>query len=238
MAISDAQGVGVDEAVLAKLLLFERLGKPNAYAELMQNVSASESGRPSFLFEWEQAAISGNLLELQAPWDDPFIQEWLALPPTLADKDLRGAIYVSREHAPLITPEDRLSSEAAELLTALLQHPEVASSLRDRLAHVPRSETTIIMDRLLERAHQEQEWGAPPILEACIVVSCADPAQGARLAGFLQARPAAQIQPNIVPKIGDESWAQQVFEKWLETNVSSPVKGAIRKRGYGNVAVK
>ena len=32
MTISNAQGVGVDEAVLAKLLLFERLGNPKAYA--------------------------------------------------------------------------------------------------------------------------------------------------------------------------------------------------------------
>jgi hypothetical protein len=33
MAISNVQGVGVDEAVLAKLLLFERLGNPTAFAE-------------------------------------------------------------------------------------------------------------------------------------------------------------------------------------------------------------
>src|SRR3546814_12119851 len=32
MTISKAQGVGVDEAVLAKLLLFERLADPKAYA--------------------------------------------------------------------------------------------------------------------------------------------------------------------------------------------------------------
>lgn len=237
MAISDAQGVGVDEAVLAKLLLFERLGTPKAYAALMQKVSASDSGRPSFLSEWEQAATAGNDLELGAPWDGPFVQEWLALPPTLGDKDLRGAIYVSREHAPLITPEDRLSSEAAELLTALLQHPEVATALADRLARVPRSETTIIMDRLLEHARQEQEWGVPPILEACLVVSGADPAQGTRLAGFLQTRPTAQIQANIVPRIVDEPWAGQVFDKWLEDNVSGPVKSAIRQKVNGNVTV-
>jgi hypothetical protein len=47
------------------------------------------------------------------------------------DLDLRGVLYVSREHAPLITPEDRLSSEAAELLTAILQHPDMSMSLKD-----------------------------------------------------------------------------------------------------------
>ena len=238
MAISRAQGVGVDEAVLAKLLLFERLGNSKAYAELITAVSASDSGKPAFLGEWEEKSNAGKELALQAPWDDSFVREWLTLPPALADRDLRGALYVSREHAPLITPEDRLSSEAAELLMALLQHPEMAGNLKDRLARVPRAESTIIMDRLLERALQEQEWGVPPILEACLAVTTADPPQGPRLAAFLRDRPAAQIQPNIVPKIGDQPWAAGVFEKWNQADVGKPVKAAIKRQGEnGNVPV-
>ncbi|WP_137390416.1 KAP family P-loop NTPase fold protein [Rhodoligotrophos defluvii] len=238
MAISDAQGVGVDEAVLAKLLLFERLGRSQAFAELMAKVSASETGKPTFLAEWEEKAAAGQDMNLPAPFDDPFFKEWLTLPPALANTDLRGALYVSREHAPLITPEDRLSSEAAELLTALLQHPEMAASLKERLVRVPRAETTVIMDRLLDRARQEQEWGVPPVLEACLVVAEADPPQGARLAAFLGERPAAQIQANIVPKISDQPWAKGVFDIWDNKQVSRPVKNAIkRQRDNGNVAV-
>ncbi|WP_225767735.1 P-loop NTPase fold protein [Inquilinus sp. Marseille-Q2685] len=238
MAISNAQGVGVDEAVLAKLLLFERLGSPKAFAELMAQVSASDTGKPIFLAEWEEKATAGKDQTFPAPFDDPFFAEWLTLPPVLADTDLRGALYVSREHAPLITPEDRLSSEAAELLTALLQHPEMASSLKDRLLRVPRTETTIMMDRLLDRARQEQEWGVPAILEACLAVAEADPPQGARLAAFLGERPVAQIQANIVPKIGDQAWASGVFDVWDREQVSRPVKTAIkRQRESGHIAV-
>ncbi len=238
MTISNAQGVGVDEAVLAKLLLFERLGNAKAFAELMAQVSASDTGKPVFLAEWEEKAIAGQEQALPAPFDEPFFAEWLTLPPTLADTDLRGALYVSREHAPLITPEDRLSSEAAELLTALLQHPEMASSLKDRLLRVPRTETTVIMDRLLDRARQEQEWGVPAVLEACLVVANADPPQGARLAAFLGERPAAQIQANIVPKIGDQPWSKGVFDIWDRGPVSKPVKAAIkRQRENGNVTI-
>jgi predicted KAP-like P-loop ATPase len=238
MAISDAQGVGVDEAVLAKLLLFERLGNPKAYSELITAVSTSDTGKPVFLAEWEEKANAGNDLALQAPWDDPFVKEWLTLPPVLADTDLRGALYVSREHAPLITPEDRLSSEAAELLTAMLQHPDMAASLKVRVMKVPRIETTVMMDRLLDRARQEQEWGVPPILDACLVLAEADPPQGARLAAFLSERPAAQIQPNIVPKIEDQPWAKDVFDTWDRKQVSKPIKAAIkRQRENGNVAV-
>ena len=238
MAISNAQGVGVDEAVLAKLLLFERLGNPKAYANLIAAVSGSDTGKPALLAEWEQKANAGNDLALAAPWDDPFVKEWLTLPPALADTDLRGALYVSREHAPLITPEDRLSSEAAELLTALLQHPEMAANLKDRLVRVPRTETAVMMDRLLDRARQEQEWGVPPILEACLVLSEADPPQGARLAAFLGERPPAQIHPNIVPKVGDQPWAMGLFDTWDRKQVSRPVKMAIkRQRENGNLTV-
>jgi predicted KAP-like P-loop ATPase len=238
MTISKAQGVGVDEAVLAKLLLFERLGHPKAYAELIAAASASDTGKPTFLAEWEAKANAGAELKLQPPWDDPFVMEWLTLPPALADVDLRGALYVSREHAPLITPEDRLSSEAADLLAALLEHPDMAGALKERLAKVARAETTVMMDRLLDRARQEQAWGVPPILEACLAVSEADPAQGVRLAAFLRERPATQIEPNIVPKIGDQPWAAGLFRAWEGCEVSRPVKAAIKKRReHGNVAV-
>lgn len=237
MAISKAQGVGVDEAVLAKMLLFERLGNPKAYALLVTSVSSSESGRPTILADWEAKASAGAELVLQTPWDDPFVKEWLALPPPLAETDLRGVLYVSREHAPLITPEDRLSSIGADLLTAMLEHPEMARTLKARLVSVPRAEISVIMDRLLARARKEQEWGVPPILEACIAVAEADPPQGPRLAAFLRDRPAAQIRPNIVEKIGDQPWAADVFGAWSGTDVSRTVKTAIGRRKGGNVTV-
>lgn len=240
MAISRAQGVGVDEAVLAKMLLFERLGNPKAYAELMKSVTENEYGKPVFLSEWEEKANAGQEPDLQAPWDDSFVREWLTLPPRLSNHDLRGVLYVSREHAPLITPEDRLSSEGAELLNALLQHPDMAANLKDRLAGISRAEITVIMDRLLDRARSVQEWGVPPILEACLAAAEADLPQGSRLAAFLSERPPAQIQPNIVPKIADQPWATVVMDAWDNaTGTSKPVKAAIkRQREDGNVTVK
>lgn len=240
MAISRAQGVGVDEAVLAKLLLFERLGSPKAFAQLLAKVSANEKGKPTFLAEWEEKAKSGQEVEMPAPFDEAFFKEWITLPPELADIDLRGALYVSREHAPLIMLEDRLSSEAAELLMALLEYPEVSATLGERLASLPRAETTIIMDRLLDRARPEQEWGVPTLLEACLAVTKADPPQGARLAAFLGDRPVVQIRPSLIPKIADQPWAKGLFDKWAGGGVSQPVKAAIKsqkERKNGNVAV-
>ena len=227
MAISRAHDVGVDEAVLAKMLLFERCGNPKAYDVLTAAVNTDPDGKPVFLGDWEQKAAAGEELELEQLWDDCFIREWLAITPPLASTDLRGVLYVSREHAPLITPEDRLSSEGAEMLTAILTSPDMAASLHDRLTALPRPETTVIMDRVLEQARREQEWGTPAILDACIAVAKADPSMGTRVAGFLSERPAGQIKPGIIPKIGDQPWATDVFARWKASDVSGPVKRAI-----------
>ena len=237
MTISRAHGVGVDETVLTKMLLFERCAAPAAYDALAKHINNDTEGKPRFLFAWEESALAGDDLNLGEPWDDPFIHEWLAVLPRLADIDLRGVLYVSREHAPLITAEDRLSSEGAEILAAILEYPEVAAQLHDRLVGLLRPEATILMDRILERARQEQEWGAPPILDAGLAVVAADPVQGSRLAAFLRERPLSQIKPSIVPKIGDQPWAVDVFKTWYESSVAPPVKAAItrERKNIGNV---
>ncbi|MFF5079134.1 P-loop NTPase fold protein [Actinoplanes sp. NPDC000266] len=238
MAISAAQGVGVDEAILAKLLLFERLAPKTAYVALASAVNVDPDGKPRFLAEWEDAAAAGESYQPTGVWDVEFVREWIALPPALADHDLRGALYVGREQAPLITSADRLSSEAAALLTALLDSPEEAEVLEHELQTLPRSEIAIIMERLLARARQEQGWGVPPILQACIAVANADPSQGSELAGFLIERPGKQIEPSIVPRIASLPWAADVLAHWTKSlDVATPVKKVIENRAQrGNLA--
>ncbi|WP_099607689.1 KAP family NTPase [Vibrio coralliilyticus] len=230
MAMSRTQGVGVDESVLAKILLFERCGNPKAYAELVRTVTESEDGKSNLIANLEEQVSSGIHTALDQPWDQDFIVQWLKLPPLVGGIDLRGALYVSREHAPLILPEDQLSPEAIDMLQALLELPEMASSYKEKLSALPRSEISVMMDRTLDKARQEQEWGAPKILDACIVLSQVDASQGERIASFLKDRPGSQIQPSIIPKISDEYWSKSVFDYWSDDEeVSGPVRKAVRK---------
>ena len=236
MAIARSQGVGVDEAVLAKLLILERHGGPNAFPEFTRRVGTSATGKPEFLAKWEAEALADTELSVDEQFDSPFFKEWLSLPPPLADIDLRGALYVSREHLPPVTPEDRLSSEASELLVAIVQRPRLAATLTDRLRHVPATDRRIIMDRILDLARKEQKWGVPDILDACLALGGVDPVQADRLAGFLTELPPRQIQPNIVPRIRDQTWASGVFDSWYQQEVSPQVKAAItRQRKNGNL---
>lgn len=228
MAISSAQGVGVDEAVLIKLLLFERLAPKAAYSALTAAVNSETDGIPRLMAEWEAAAEAEEVFELPKPWDDPFVREWLALSPRLSDVDLRGALYVGREQAPLITGADRLSSEAADLLRALLENPDEAQALLEPLKKLPRPELTIILERVLAKARQVQRWGTPSILQACITIAEADPSQGSAVAGFLLGRPGSQVEPSIVPKIASYTWASDVLAGWAaDKEISGPTKKAM-----------
>lgn len=239
MAISLAQGVGVDEAALAKMLLFERCASSKAYAALAKAVAENIEGKPALLADWEDKAHRGDDPKLSDPWDDPFVLEWLRLPPRFAELDLRGILYVSREHAPLVTPSDRLSSGAAELLMGLLQHPEMADTQKLPLRALARAELAVIMDHLLEKAGREQNWGAPAILTACMVVADIDPPQGHSLAAFLAKRPHSQIKPNIIPKIDGCPWAKDVLIEWASaSDIAKPVKSAIEaRRNSGNIPI-
>jgi predicted KAP-like P-loop ATPase len=229
MAISNAQGVGVDESALTKLLLFERLAPTAIYAELASAVASDPAGQPLFLSEMEKATRGGTPMDFPPGWDTDFVRGWLDLEPALASLDLRGALYVSREHAPLVTDADRLSSESAKILAALLDNPDMAASLKESLEQIPKADLSVLMDRTLVRARQEQSWGVPAIMTALIVIAEVDPEQGKRLAGFLLERPVVQIQPDIVPKIREYAWATEVLNVWLTSAVSRTVKNAISK---------
>ncbi len=166
--------------------------------------------------------------------------EWLKLEPALADHDLRGVLYVSREYAPLVLSEGQLSSTSLDLLNALLTHPDVASSLKDQVKQLEPAELSLFMDKILAKARLEEEWGVPPILEACILLAGLDVTQAERLAAFLKERPGTQIRASIIPKIADCAWAQPLFSEWsTDATVVKPVKSAIKLRsGNGNFSVK
>jgi len=231
MSLARSQGVPLDEALVAKMLLFERCADTKLYQKLVQEVTHDNEGKPRFLTEMEAKARRGESATdgATSEWEkNRFVKEWLCLDPTVSDHDLRGAIYVGRENLPLITPEDRLSSAAIDILKALLSSPAQARMLSDRIKSLGADEVHVIMSRLLERARQEDRWGTPPILDACLEICTTFEGQGTRLAAFLISRPPAQIDASIIPKIQDQSWSSEVFEKWPDLGVSTRVKRAIK----------
>jgi predicted KAP-like P-loop ATPase len=230
MTIARGHGVTVDEGIVTKMLLLERCAPPKAFSDITTAVMKSVDGRAAILQTYEEAVKSGKAAEFPPPWNDAFLQEWLALAPSLGSQDLRGVLYVSREHAPLITPEDRLSPEAASILNGMLEKPAMAgtAAIKTKLPELSAPDRATIMQALLVRARQEQAWGAPDILTACLALADVDAAQAQVLTAFLMGIPPAQLQPSIVPKIGGRSWTNKVYDEWKNAEgLSKQMRGAL-----------
>jgi len=270
MGVAARQRITVDEQVLAKLLLFERLAPEKLYDELAAAINNSPDGKPTFLAAMEPqpappqgqdqsvatedpdepagakapvaAAKSKTGRPKTAPveatdpvepryrpgWDEEFAKEWLALAPPLSDVDMRGAMYVSREHQPVITDDASLSAEAAEILEALLSQPGQAASLREQIAHLSAADKQSVFDKLLEVARRIEEWGAPPILVALIEVSTSMQNLETQLAAFIEGRPHGQIKAAIVPRVAATSWGAGVLAAWgASGEIARSVKTAI-----------
>jgi len=225
-----AQQVTVDEAALAKMLLFERCGNESAYGQLLKEINDADDGKPGFLKPWEAAAAKGEEIALPAEWSADFVQDWLALSPTLHDLDLRSVVYVSREHMPIITRADQLSAEATKLLEGLFALKQAGTAqLLSRLKATGKRDLSVIMDRLLVKAKQVHEWGTPPILHACMAVVAADESFSEMLGRFLGQLPPSQIRSPIVPLLKDKAWAKGLLQAWADhKDTQSPVKNAIK----------
>lgn len=235
MALARRQKITVDEEVLAKLLLFERLASSALYSELAAEINDGIDGKPAFLHDLERKARGklneGEEVSVPAAWAEVFPQEWLRLDPELHDVDMRGAMYVSREHLPVISSGVTLSPKSAELLAALVEHPAQAETLADELATVPAHELESMFDHFLDKARREQEWGVNPLLSPLLVLSASQPSLQNKLSGFFAGLPGNQIKAALIVKIRPQGWAAALFARWSDDDdVDISVKNAIAAR--------
>lgn len=244
MTIARAQNVAVDESALAKMLLFERCGSGKTYAKLLSAINESMDGKARLLAPWENAARTGNPdYKYPEEWADDFSKEWLSLEPALSDTDLRGAVFVSRENTPIITSTDRLSSEAADILEALLKTTSRSPSLSAKLQNVTPNELQIITSSVLSRARSISQWGTPPIIHAMISLAQIDGDHCNMIVNFFKSVPTTQLEAAIVPLLADKSWAEPILAAWAKSpEAKEPVKKAIasaskKKEANGNLGV-
>lgn len=238
MAIAEKQGITVDEEALAKVLIFERNGDEAAYRQLLNAVNDDAEGKPRFLADWEGKAKTARAeLTLEAPWAAPFVKEWLALNPPLADIDLRRIAYVSRELLPTVSAGDRLSSAGADLLEGLLQvKSAISKPLAQGLASLSSTDMEIIGDRLIAKAKAVKDWGTPEALWQLLTFLQVAGPHVEKVTRFLKTIPTAQITAPIVPVLSPMDWASEVFASWgrspeLDATVKNAIGQTARRRG-------
>lgn len=227
MSMARIQEVNVDEEVLVKLLLFERCGDKDAYAEVLRAVNEAEDGQPSMLAEKERRVRGdGDVPPLEKPWNDPFHSNWLALDPTLADRDLRGALYVSRETHPIISRADELSSDAKSVLDMLLKMTSASTTVNEEVAKLSTQEVAHVTDAVLLKARQETAWGTPNILNAMQALADTSSASAPLIVAFFAEVPTSQIKAPLVPRLANTEWGRQVL---TSLNAREDIKGPPHK---------
>lgn len=165
--VAGLRGMPVDEALIAKMALFERCTDSSAIEHMYTEINASAGGKPLVLSELEGLLEDpGRFKEAcPEPWATKaeFLREWLAVEPPLSGKDLRPLVYLSRETMPLRALRGELSSVAADALAVLKRATSSSSpSGRAAAASVPSTEATSVMAVLLDDFRSHPDWRAKP----------------------------------------------------------------------------
>jgi predicted KAP-like P-loop ATPase len=228
--------IGVDDSILAKVLLFERCATRAAFELLVELVNNVIDGKPVKMRALEKAAREGVDIPFEGfdAWkaDHAFASEWLTLDPALADVDLRGALHVGRESLPIVSDDERVSKAATEITKEMMAlRLKGSDDLKGRFIKLVPDERKYVMDKLLERAAVESSWGTPDILWGLSLAADADADAAKRLVEFLVHRQTSALNPPIVVRIRGTEWGKEVTEEWAQrANLPSPLKKVLDLR--------
>ncbi len=235
LGLARRRGIPVDEEVLAKLAVLERGTDEDSYAFLIKLVVDDPDGTPALITDLEAAVGEDNWGELCPPeWKrhDSFIRLWVGLEPALAGRDLRSAVYLSRENVPLSTPPGELSYEAVQALTALRSVQSIRSvAAKNAVAALSPSERRAVLQGLISELRKVTTWARPvPGFNGALILVAETPEIEGDLRGFLETLPPEDVGKWILPLLrncaGD--WATDVLMRLGEAKdgpVSRPARG-------------
>jgi len=212
-AVAKAQGMSVGLEELVKFQLFERCASSAAFDYLAQAIATSDEGHASFLKALELSAAKGESYSAPNPsWNFPFYEQWIRLPPQLADVALKPYLYLSRDRALALASYDELSPEARKVFEAALQAAQVVGGLVAQIKALGEIEAERVLIRLVRRARTDQ-WSAPSVTR-CFNVTDAFPNLGPQLTTALAEIPATQRPPAIGPLLTAAAWASDLASNW------------------------
>lgn len=164
--IARRRSMPLDEAIITKLVIFERCVGVKATADFYRLVDA-EQGMPALLRQLEE---TGGQIPDNAPktWTDnpttkSFISEWAQLEPRLGGLDLRAAIYLSRETMPVGAYVVGISPAGREILDVLVDTKNTSSPTAEKLLDtLPLEEQIPVMEGVISHLRQISDWSRKP----------------------------------------------------------------------------
>lgn len=176
--IARRRNIPLDENVIAKLVIFERCAGTDATRDLYQLIDAA-AGKPRIFRELEGPGLADLPSAAPESWKNnpttkTFILEWLKIEPALKDRDLRAAIYLSRETMPIGSYVVGLSPKGRETLAALIGVSNVSSpAAQEAVQGLPLEEQVPVMEGIIEHLRQITDWSKRPkgFAGACLLAA-------------------------------------------------------------------
>ena len=180
--IANKRQIPLEEAIITKLVIFERCVDSDVVTKFYQLVNEGE-GKPELLKELENNNEQ-NLSKLSENKPiQAFIKEWAKLEPKLSNVDLRAAIYLSRETIPLNTYTAQLSQKAQQALSILLKATSRTGSqnTQNAIQGLIVDEQISVMETLIEQLRKVDNWDKSPngFVGACLLAENSE--DGARI---------------------------------------------------------
>ena len=160
--VSDRRGMNLDESLITKLVIFERCAGKDATLELYRQIDESD-GSALILGKLEDEETD---VKLHLSWinNEEFIRNWIKLPPSLKDLDLRAAAYLSRETMPLSMVSNTMSPEAKELVELLLAVKSRNSPKAiTEIDNIPQPDYLSVMEALVSLFRTCSDWSKRPV---------------------------------------------------------------------------
>ena len=210
--IAGRRQMPLDEAIITKLVIFERCVDYDVITKFYQLVNEGE-GKPELLKELENNNEQ-NLSKLSENKSiQTFIKEWAKLEPKLSNVDLRAAIYLSRETIPLNTYTAQLSQKAQDALNILLTTTSRTGSqgTKDAIQQLTMDEQISVMDALVEQLRKVDNWAKSPngFMGACLLAKFSE--GGAKILNrfIIELKNKGFNYPWFNTRLKNETWYQE-----------------------------
>jgi len=208
-SVAKRRGMPIDQAIIAKLVLFERCAGEAATAELFRLINASETGKPDEIDKLEQALGVADVVDLPAAWREEadFVNEWATLEPRLGHVDLRPAAYLARETMPLRLIAEGLTPETQNAVRGLMAVTKSSSPAGLKIsATIAPDQREAAVQAFIRELSKAADWqGPPPGFYGAVLVADQAPEAGKIFSAFLR-RHVGKIPPWMAAALKKKLW--------------------------------
>lgn len=210
-SVAKRREMNLDEAVVAKLALFERCTDVTATQALQHEVQAAASGKPELFTKAEAAQTEAALREVLPEALKPHLavlRDWFGLDPKLSGIDLRPAVYLSRETVPMRLRGSALSAATLRAVEALLATSTVSSTAAaDAAAGIDPAEAVAAMDEMIAEMRKNADWSKlRSDVRGAVVLARTWPDAAAQLSRYI--RSLTQRPKWLETLIKNETWVE------------------------------